>query len=352
MKNFLSQHEREQLKAQHRKERDKRICYRINAILLYDAGWTYQEIANALLLSDEAIRIHIHEYEESRKLKPENGGSVSKLNAQQAEELLRHLQEHTYLFVKDIVAYVKTTFNVAFTIPGMRGWLHQHGFSYKKPAVVPGKANLEAQEQWIKEYNELKARLSAHETICFIDGVHPTHNTRPAYGWIKKGERKEIATNSGRQRLNISGAVDIITKKVLVQQDVALNAHSTIAFFQKIAEAYPEAQIIHVFCDNARYFKNKDVTEHLSQSKIKLHFLPPYSPNLNPIERLWKLTNQEILYNKYYENFTEFKEAVLGFLEKLADPPIELAQKLVKRITDSFSAIGKASSQGKTYATI
>lgn len=76
-----------------------------------------------------------------------------------------------------------------------------------------------------------------------------------------------------------------------------------------------------------------------------MHFLPSYSPNLNPIERLWKLMNEEVLYNKYYENFKSFKDAVLGFLESLFDPPIELAQKVTKRITDSFSAIGKVLSK-------
>lgn len=55
----------------------------------------------------------------------------------------------------------------------------------------------------------LRAELPANETICFIDGVHPTHNVQPAYGWIKKGVRKEIPANSGRSRLNLSGAIDV-----------------------------------------------------------------------------------------------------------------------------------------------
>ena len=96
MNNFLSTGERENLKAQHKKERDKRICYRINAVLLADMGWSNQQIAEALLLSDESIRQHIQDYQEIRKIKPENGGSISKLNANQTEVLLRHLQEHTY----------------------------------------------------------------------------------------------------------------------------------------------------------------------------------------------------------------------------------------------------------------
>ncbi len=71
---------------------------------------------------------------------------------------------------------------------------------------MPGKANEQQQRQWLAEYGKLKQNLPENETICFMDGVHPTHNVQPAYGWIKKGERKEIPANSGRARLNLSGA--------------------------------------------------------------------------------------------------------------------------------------------------
>jgi hypothetical protein len=98
----------------------------------------------------------------------------------------------------------------------MTAWLHTQGFSYKKPTVVPGKADREAQEQWIKTYEELKANLQQGEAICFTDGVHPTHNIKTTYGWIRKGERKKVRTNTGRQRLNLSGAIDIIP--LLIQE--------------------------------------------------------------------------------------------------------------------------------------
>jgi len=71
-----------------------------------------------------------------------------------------------------------------------------------------------------------------------------------------------------------------------------------------------------------------------------MHFLPPYSPNLNPIERLWKFMNERVLYNKYYEKFNEFKNAVLGFLESLVDPPADIRMALAKRVTDNFQVIG------------
>ena len=116
VQNFLSPEERADLRMQHKKERDKRICYRINAVLLADIGWSYREIADALLLSDEAVRQHIQEYQASRKIKPENGGSISKLSVQQAEVLLKHLQDQTYLYAKDISAYVKATFGIEYTV--------------------------------------------------------------------------------------------------------------------------------------------------------------------------------------------------------------------------------------------
>lgn len=344
MRNFLTQTERDTLKRKHKKERDKRVCDRIKAVLLYDEGWSHEAIAKVLLVSDEAIRQHIQDYDHSHKLKPENGGSVSKLSQQDTQALLKQLREHIYLYTKDIVAYVKTVYGVEYSISGMTEWLKAHNFSYKKPAVVPGKANREAQEQWIKAYQKLKANLPSDESICFLDGVHPTHNMKLTYGWIPTGERKEIPTNTGRQRLNISGAIDIVSKKVLSHVDITLNAESTITFLKKIEAAYLASKKVHVFCDNARYYRNKDVLAYLTTSKIEMHFLPPYSPNLNPIERLWKFVYERVLYNKYYEKFADFKESILGFIDGLFDPCTEIWNAVDRRVTDNFRAVGSSMS--------
>jgi transposase len=339
--NFLTGQEREQLKLQHRRERDGRIRDRIKAVLLYDEGWTPKDIARVLLISDEAVRNHIDEYKASKKLKPESGGSIEKLTADQSKKLEVHLQTHTYLYVKDIVAYVEVAFGVFYTVNGMRNWLQRHGFSYKKPAVVPGKANKEQQQRWLAEYENIRQNLSKDETICFIDGVHPTHNVQPAYGWIKKGVRKEIPANTGRSRLNLSGSIDVITHKLVIQEDKTLNAESIIGFFQKIEEAYPFKRKIYVFCDNAPYYRNKAVQHYLKTSKICLHFLPPYSPNLNPIERLWKWMKERIIYNSYYEYFEDFREAILGFFEILsgASEGSIFSQTLKSRVRDRFRPI-------------
>jgi transposase len=338
---FLNDQKRTQLKIQHKQERDGRIRDRIKAVLLYDEGWSPQQIAKVLLISDQAVRDHVEDYKASNKLNPESGGSEERLSKEQANQLETHLREHTYLYVKDIIAYVQATFGETYTVPGMRTWLQRHGFSYKKPAVVPGKANREQQEKWLAEYEKLRQELPEDETICFIDGVHPTHNVQPAYGWIKKGVRKEIPANTGRARLNLSGAIDVISHNIVIQEDQTLNAESTIRFFQKIEEAYPCKQKIHIFCDNAPYYRNKSVRQYLTTSKIDLHFLPPYSPNLNPIERLWKWMKERVIYNTYYEHFEDFKEAVFGFFAILSTLAVEsvLGQSLRSRVRDKFRPI-------------
>jgi transposase len=227
----------------------------------------------------------------------------------------------------------------------MRTWLQRHGFSYKKPAIVPGKANKEQQQEWLAAYEKLRQGLSGDETICFIDGVHPTHNVQPAYGWIKKGVRKEIPANTGRSRLNLTGAIDVISHNIVIQEDQTLNAVSTIRFFQKIEEAYPCKRKIHVFCDNAPYYRNKAVRQYLGTSKIELHFLPPYSPNLNPIERLWKWMKERVIYNTYYEHFEEFKGAIMGFFGLLSTLGVGsvLGLALRSRVRDRFSPMGAPS---------
>ena len=93
--NFLDDEER----AQHKKERDKKICDRIKAVLLYDKGWSFQKIAEALLLTEQAIRCHVDEYKSSKKLKPEGGGIEEKFSTEQSEQLETHLQEQTYPYV-------------------------------------------------------------------------------------------------------------------------------------------------------------------------------------------------------------------------------------------------------------
>ncbi len=157
-----------------------------------------------------------------------------------------------------------------------------------------------------------------------MDGVHPLHNSINCNGWIKKGTEKGIKANTGRDRLNINGACNVAKTEVIIHHDVSVNAQSTIVPFEKMQVHQPKGTL-NIIADNARYYRSKLVGEYLkSHPRINLIFLPPYSPNQNIIERLWRFYKKEILYDTYHKTFTEFKNKTLNFFENIADYKNEL----------------------------
>ena len=98
---------------------------------------------------------------------------------------------------------------------------------------------------------------------------------------------------------------------------------------------YPAAKKITVILDNAHYYRSKVVEEYLQNSRIELMFLPPYSPNLNLIERFWKFFKKQVLYNQYYETFKQFKSACEDFFDDLED----YHQQLRSLLTENFEII-------------
>jgi len=302
------------LKAAHRHAKTRREADRIKAVVLLGKGWAPAEVAEALLLDEDTVRNYLARYRRGGlQALREDGyvGGVGHLDEAQRQALEAHLREHVYLTVQEIVAYVKERFGVEYTVSGMTDLLHRLKFVYKKPKVVPGKSDPVAQEVFLEQYEKLKEDKGEKDPVYFMDGVHPQHNTMPAYGWIKQGEDKEIKSNTGRQRININGALNIEDLNIVTRFDDSINAQSTVGLLQQLERRHPEAEAIYVICDNAAYYRSTMVTEYLKESKVELVFLPPYSPNLNLIERYWKFFKKKVLYNKYYEKFSEFKEACL-----------------------------------------
>lgn len=130
------------------------------------------------------MRNHLADYTLSEKLQSENGGSSSRLSAEQTSTLMAHLTEHTYHHNKQIVAYVLEQFGVQYTVAGMHKWLRKNGFSYKKPKGVPHKFDEAKQHAFVAQYEQLKASCGGDETILFMDAVHPTQATKISHGWI------------------------------------------------------------------------------------------------------------------------------------------------------------------------
>lgn len=273
-------------------------------------------------------------------LKDNYSGSVCKLNSEQEKQLLEELKKKVYISAKEICVYVEETFGVSYTPQGIVHMLHRLGF-VKQAKRVPGKADIEKQEKFIGIYYKLEDSLGVNDKIYFLDGMHSQHNSVPRYGWIFKGEDIEIKSNTGRERLNLNGAINIDRFEVIIRDEESINADAIIELLKEIERKNPEAEKIYTISDNARYYKAKIVQEFLKTSKVEMVFLPPYCPNLNLIERLWSFFQKEILYNKYYESFQIFKKKTFLFFEELH----LYKDKLSTLMVDKFHIVGLCSSQ-------
>lgn len=337
MKDFLKEEEKKILREKHYGVREKRLADRIKSILLLDKGHTFLEIEEILMLDDATLRRYEKIYQESGLdglISEKYGGYEGKLNCQQIEKLKQHMREYLMRSAKEVASWIKQTYDINYTPEGLVHFLHRIGFSYKKTRQVPSKGDIKKQEAFVQEYKELKKTLKEKDKIYFLDGVHPQHNSMPAYGWIETGKEKKVLSNTGRQRLNINGALDAQSHEVIIRDDERIDAYSTINLLKQIEEKNPEANQIFAIADNAKYYKSRLVNEFLETSKVKMVFLPPYSPNLNIIERLWKFFKQKVLRGYYYENFEEFREKTIDFFRNVA---IIYKEELNTLLTENFS---------------
>ena len=309
---------------------------RLCVILGHNEGLSVDVLAKVLRLSHSTVCAYLNDFDSMQKTQhAPKGGTEPKLTNEQSQELSRHLEEATYLKVKHIRAYVKERFGIIFSRSGMTDWLRGHGFVFKRPRKVPGKLDPRQQEEFIRKYRDLKDSLKLDEEIYFVDAVHPEHQSQAVCGWIKKGVQKTLQTTGKQLRLHIAGAVCLPGMKIFTREYKTVDADAMIEFFKGL-EAFSKATKIHVIMDNAKANKNKKLEEFLIESRIKVHYLPPYSPNLNPIERLWKILRETKLYNRYYESSVGFFQEVRDFFKK--EVP-KIADTLISRITDNFQVV-------------
>ena len=124
--------------------------------------------------------------------------------------------------------------------------------------------------------------------------------------------------------------------KVFTDRFERINSESILDFFNQLELAYPNASNIHVILDQAGYHRSESVKQYLARSKIKVEYLPAYSPNLNPIERLWKVMNEQVRNNRCFSSAKEFKDSIEEFFGRTFP---KIGESFRGRINDNFQII-------------
>lgn len=332
----LTSKEKMALELRHKQCRDVKELDRIKAILLRSEDWTIPMIAQALRIHESTVARHINDYLDG-KLNIASGGSSSMLSEAQTSELLSHLTQNTYRTTQEIIVYIEDTYEVSYSVPGMNKWLHRNGFSYKKPKGYPHKASAEQQEQFIAAYNKLKLTIGSDEGILFMDACHPSMATKITCGWIKKGQSKPIETTASRTRMNLIGALNLSKiSKPIVASYTTVDGDSIVDFLSQVRKYSKIKGTIYLILDQAGYNCCDEVVNAAAKLNIKLFHLPPYSPNLNSIERLWKVMNEHARNNKFFRTANEFRQGINDFFQKTLP---KIADSLKTRINDNFQSL-------------
>lgn len=201
------------------------------------------------------------------------------------------------------------------------------GMSPRATGQIPAKANPAQQETFLNQ-TLLPLLDKAKEGQChvfFMDSVHFVLAAFVSVVWCF--ERVFVKTAPGRFRLNVIGAIHATSLDFTgLYNATYINADTVIQLLERLAMQY-EGLPIHIVLDNARYQHCKLVKDAAQRLNIDLVFLPPYSPNLNLIERLWKFVKAEVCAANYFEDGKTFQKAILKFLNQLDRKSLKIQLK-------------------------
>ena len=319
-----------------------RLARRANALVLLDDGMSCVDVAKVLLLDDDTVRTWHRLYEQDGiegLVSFGYDGSACRLSDAQQAKLKTWITETLPRTTRAVGAWIEAECGITYeSRSGLIALLHRLGMEHRKPKAVSSKLDPDKQAGFIKAYNDLLNQMGDDEAVLFGDAVHPTHAVRPVGCWAPKDIQLAVPQTSGRQRLNIHGAIDLETGKTRMIEAATVNAMSTIMLLMAIERMYPGKRLIHLFVDNARYHHAKLVQAWLArpECRIKLHFIPAYCPHLDPIERLWGLMHRHVTHNRCHATFADFKSAILTFLRE------EVPRKwhvFCDEVTDNFRII-------------
>ena len=317
---------------------DERAKRKLMVIRMHQLNVPHSSIAKTLNISNDTVTNHLKLYRdqglpgllENRYYQP------SSQVEPYLDSIRSSLDNEPVASAKEGAARIKDVCGVELSEEQARRIMKRLGFSYRKTAAVPGKADAQLQFDFLND--ELVPRLEearkGKRRVFFVDAAHFVLGSFLGMIWCLS--RLFIRSGSGRQRYNVFGAVETRDHDlVTVSTTAGVNAETVCELIKKIDREYPGEEITLVM-DNARDQYNRKVWELAEAVGIELLYLPPYSPNLNLIERVWKIIKRNCLRNKYHEDFASFRATIDNFIASLNSNNRHLLKSC---ITENFQTL-------------
>lgn len=298
-------------------ETKQRFRRKLLAVKMVAMNAKRQLILDTLDITAPTLSSYVDEYSEgglARLLEDRSYKPTSSLEDRLEElaELFAKEPPQTAAHAREVIA---DRFEIALSVSQVRRLLRRMGLKFVKAGSSPGGADAQMQLDFLEGLLEprIEQARKGELKLFFMDASHFLWGGHPGYSWCFN--RVWAKGASGRKRLSVLGAVDAMNQKLHYNQtDGMVNAESVCSLLIDLRVRHPGEPIC-VVLDNVPYHRAKIVRELAEGFEIELLYLPPYSPNLNPIERLWRWVKKDCLLNAYHETFGAFKDAVLASLE-------------------------------------
>ena len=289
-----------------------RVQQRMEALWLKSQGLPHHQIAPLCAISGNTLRAYLTLYQAGgmEALKQLNFYRPQSLLSEQRETLEAHLRAHPQHPINEAISVIEALTGIRRSPTQIRVFLKRLGLKCLKVGLLPAKGDPQEQEAY--QEKKLEPRLAearaGERAVFFVDAAHFVFGAFLGYLWCFA--RCWIKAPSGRQRFSVLGALKAVTHEVItVTTLTSINSQSVSQLLVKLARLSLQVPITRVL-DNARYQRCALVQSVANSLGIELLYLPPYSPNLNLIERLWKFVKKHCLYSKYYADFTAFTHAI------------------------------------------
>jgi transposase len=300
---------------------DPKVQKKMEVLYLKSQGLEHQEICRLGRISKTTLTTYLRQYQDGglERLKEFGYGGPSSELDQHAVSLEAYFKEHPPRTTAEARQVIQEQTGLERSPTQVQAFMKRLGMKCRKVGYVPGRAadpdKLAEQETFKTQQLEPRweEAQAGRRAMLFMDAAHFVQGVCLARVWCFM--RLFIASPSGRQRFNVLGAVDAMTKQLFtVTNETYINAECVCLLLTQIAACYVGVPIT-IVLDNARYQKCELVLRHAAALEIELLYLPSYSPQLNLIERLWRFVRKECLYAKYYPKFDGFKQAIADCIQ-------------------------------------
>ena len=326
----LDARQRQALLDRYRQDRDPEVRFRAHILLLLADGHTWQAVTAILFCSSRTIdrwvkRFHDEGVEAVAGHKPGRRFRFDPACRAVVIHWVTTQWPRDFGFLRSrwtcgaLALLLLTRHHLDVSPETVRRWLHRGDMVYRRPRPTVGPRD-EQREAKLARLRRLLAELPADETVVWQDEADI--NTNPEIGrmWMRRGQQADVPTPGTNDKRYVAGSIHWRTGMVFATEGPKRDEELFLAHLEDLRHRLRRYRKVHVICDCAKFHVSHKVQEYLAKyrDRIELEMLPAYSPDANPMERIWWLLREHVTRNHRCRDQEELMGMVFAYLESEA----------------------------------